>query len=102
MPKATLSAGSLWRRWEPHVHAPGTAFNDQFKGPDAWDRYLTTLERAVPVIRALAVTDYYRTDAYRRVRQEKDKGRLSNVELIFTTIEMRLAVSTVKGRWVHI
>jgi hypothetical protein len=27
-----ISAGSLWRRWEPHVHAPRTIFNNQFKG----------------------------------------------------------------------
>jgi len=27
-----LNSGSLWHRWEPHVHAPGTLLNNQFKG----------------------------------------------------------------------
>ena len=37
-----LSRGSEWRRWEPHVHAPGTVMNNQFSGPNAWDDYLQT------------------------------------------------------------
>jgi len=36
-----LSKGSEWRRWEPHIHAPGTVMNDQYKGPTAWDDYLS-------------------------------------------------------------
>ena len=54
-----LNAGSRWNRWEPHIHAPGTVFNNQFKGPNAWTNYLTSLEQATPIIRAIAVTDYY-------------------------------------------
>ena len=39
-----LSKGSEWRRWEPHIHAPGTVMNNQFSGPNAWGDYLTELE----------------------------------------------------------
>lgn len=56
-----LNRGSEWRRWEPHIHAPGTAMNNQFSGPDAWHDYLTALEQATPIIEAIAVTDYYVT-----------------------------------------
>ena len=49
-----LSRGSEWRRWEPHIHAPGTVMNNQFRGPTAWGDYLTALERATPVIEAIA------------------------------------------------
>lgn len=52
-----LNRGSEWRRWEPHIHAPGTVMNNQFSGPNAWDDYLTALEQATPVIEAIAVTD---------------------------------------------
>ena len=54
--------GSEWRRWEPHIHAPGTIFNNQFGGDDPWDKYLTTIETISPKIEAIAVTDYYVTD----------------------------------------
>jgi len=98
-----LNAGSLWHRWEPHVHAPGTLFNDQFSGEDPWGDYLSKLEDASPQIRALAVTDYYLTDAYEHVRMEKDKnGRLPNIDLIFPNVELRLDVGTTKGGWVNI
>jgi len=60
-----LSKGSEWRRWEPHIHAPSTVMNNQFGGLTAWGDYLTALERATPVIEAIAVTDYYVTDTYK-------------------------------------
>jgi hypothetical protein len=40
-----LNSGSRWHRWEPHVHAPGTVLNDQFKGADSWERYLSPGDR---------------------------------------------------------
>jgi len=39
-----LSRGAEWRRWEPHIHAPGTVMNNQFSGSNAWGDYLTELE----------------------------------------------------------
>jgi energy-coupling factor transporter ATP-binding protein EcfA2 len=97
-----LNSGSRWHRWEPHIHAPGTVLNDQFKGADSWERYLDALENATPPIRALGVTDYYSTEAYERVAEAKRNGRLPACDLIFPNVEMRLAVGTVKGKWVNI
>ena len=37
-----LLRGSVWRRWDLHVHTPGNALNDQFGG---WDEYLAAIER---------------------------------------------------------
>jgi hypothetical protein len=92
-----LNRGSEWHRWEPHIHAPGTVMNNQFTGPNAWDEYLTALERAKPVIEVVAVTDYYVTDTYREVLSHKATGRLPAVSLIFPNVELRLDVATIKG-----
>lgn len=98
-----LNAGSRWNRWEPHIHAPGTLFNNQFKGPNAWGDYLTSLEQATPTIRAIAVTDYYCTDTYQQVvRERADNGRLPQIALVFPNVELRLDVATVKERWTNI
>ena len=70
-----ITRGSEWHRWEPHIHAPGTAMNNQFTGPTAWDDYLTALEGATPLIEAIAVTDYYVTDTYEEVLRRKAAGR---------------------------
>ena len=97
-----LSRGSEWRRWEPHIHAPGTVMNNQFSGPNAWSDYLTALEQATPVIEAIAVTDYYVTDTYEEVLRHKAAGRLPSAKLVFPNVELRLDVATVKGGFVNL
>ena len=97
-----INKGSEWHRWEPHIHAPGTLMNDQFKGPTAWDDYVGALENAVPSISAIAVTDYYVTETYEQLLKYKEAGRLSNVELIFPNLELRLDVATAKGGFVNL
>jgi energy-coupling factor transporter ATP-binding protein EcfA2 len=97
-----ISRGSEWHRWEPHIHAPGTIMNNQFGGPNAWTDYLVALERAMPAIEAIAVTDYYVTDTYEAIRQYKAGGRLPAVQLIFPNVELRLDVATAKGGFVNL
>ena len=92
----------MWHRWEPHIHAPGTVLNNQYKGPNAWDRYLSTLESASPTIEAVAVTDYYVTDTYEDIVRFKNSGRLSAVELLFPNIELRLDAASSKGSFINI
>ena len=97
-----ISRGSEWRRWEPHIHAPGTVMNDQFFGPTAWHDYLSALEEATPTIEAIAVTDYYVTETYQEVLNYKNNGRLSSVKLVFPNVELRLDVATAKGGFVNL
>ena len=92
-----LNRGSQWNRWDPHIHSPGTVLNDQFKGDDAWSRYLDALEDEDPPIRAIGVTDYYVTNNYVKVRRFKEAGRLPDVQFIFPNVEMRLAVAGKSG-----
>ncbi|PHS63693.1 MAG: phosphotransferase [Thalassobium sp.] len=92
-----IKRGSEWRRWEPHIHAPGTILNNQFKGADPWDDYLSTLEDLTPKIEAIAVTDYYVTDTYEEFLKHKESGRLPSVSLVFPNIELRLDVAAKKG-----
>jgi len=92
-----LNRGSEWRRWEPHIHAPGTVLNNQFGGSNAWTNYLTALETAKPKIEAIAVTDYYVTDTYEEVVQQHIAGRLPGVKLIFPNVEVRLDMAARSG-----
>ena len=84
-----LTLGSIWRRWDPHIHAPGTTLNDQFGGADAWETYLSAVEASDPKIEVLGVTDYCLLDTYRAVLQHKASGRLADVTTIFPNIELR-------------
>ena len=97
-----LSKGSEWRRWEPHIHAPGTVMNNQYEGPTAWDDYLSALEGVTPTIQAIAVTDYYVLDTYEELLKHKAAGRLPEAKLIFPNLELRLDVATAKGGFVNL
>ncbi|ADV83159.1 TrlF family AAA-like ATPase [Terriglobus saanensis] len=92
-----IDRGSEWRRWEPHIHAPGTVLNNQFGGSDPWETYLQTLEALTPKIEAIGVTDYYITETYEEVVRHHRLGRLPNVQLIFPNVEMRLDVAARTG-----
>lgn len=94
--------GARWRRWEPHIHSPGTALNDGF-GATTLDQYLDAVEAAVPTVEALGVTDYLLTRKYEEVRTAKDVvGRLPDVALIFCNIEVRLTIETRSGSGVNL
>lgn len=69
-----ISSGSEWHRWEPHIHAPGTIFNNQFGATEPWVAYLTSLAGSTPEIEAIAVTDYYITGAYEEFLKHKAAG----------------------------
>ncbi|MPM46753.1 hypothetical protein SDC9_93459 [bioreactor metagenome] len=91
-----ITRGSEWHRWEPHIHAPGTVLNDQFK-PEDWSAYLEALNQAAPPIGAVAITDYYTTALYEEVCQYKKAGRLPDISLIIPNIEVRLDVAAKSG-----
>ncbi len=98
---SSFGRGSLWRRWDPHIHAPGTVLEDKFEGTDVWEEYLSRIESATPTVEALGITDYWSIDLYERVLAEKAKGRLPDVGLIFANVEMRLGIATSSGSAVN-
>ncbi|GAA0568086.1 TrlF family AAA-like ATPase [Halomonas salifodinae] len=89
--------GSKWHRWDPHIHAPGTVFNNQYRGDDAWEQFLTRVETSSPRIRALGITDYYSVDVYEDILAHRRAGRLAEVDLIFPNVELRYGIGTGKG-----
>lgn len=89
--------GSEWRRWDPHIHTPGTVLNDQYKGADPWEAFLSKVEGASPSIEALGITDYFGIDPYEKVCEFKRQGRLPNVGLVFPNVELRLGIETNRG-----
>jgi hypothetical protein len=97
-----VDRGSLWHRWDPHIHAPGTILSDHYPAADGWEQFLSRVETSDPPVRVLGVTDYYSTATYQAVKAHKEVGRLGNVELIFPNIELRLGVGTESGSPVNI
>lgn len=88
------SRGSLWHRWDPHIHAPGTAMNDQYGGDDPWSGFFSRVDQHQPAIRALGITGYFLVDTYEKASIAKAAGRLPGVQLLFPNVEIRLSLGT--------
>jgi len=85
------SRGSLWSKWDLHIHTPSSIVNDY--GGDTkeiWDRFIEDLEHLPPQFKAIGINDYIFIDGYRKVREAKLNGRLKNIDLILPVIELRL------------
>ena len=95
------AVGAVWRRWEPHIHTPGTAMNDNYKSASLSD-FLDRVEQAVPVVECLGITDYYLTRRYEEVRAAVASGRLPGVRMLFCNIELRLSIETKASKGVNI
>jgi hypothetical protein len=94
------SKGSIWHRWEPHIHIPGTILNDQFKNRNL-EEYCTLIDSLNPPIRTLGITDYYSIKSYERILDMKKQGYLKNVELIFANIELRFKIATASDKAIN-
>lgn len=88
--------GSVWRRWDPHVHLPGTARNNQF-GDMTVAAALDALAQRAPSIEVVGVTDYCTTDLFRAAQQAWEAGHGSGIATLFPNVELRLNVGVHGG-----
>lgn len=84
-----MSTGSLWNRWDLHVHTPASIVHN-YGGNDPWDRFLTDLRSLDPSFRVVGINDYYFLDGFKRVKEAFDRGDLPNLDLILPVIELRI------------
>lgn len=83
--------GSVWRKWDLHVHTPASIVQQYGGSSDEnWERFLTDLENLPDEFKVLGINDYLFLDGYERILTEKSRGRLDNIELILPVIELRL------------
>lgn len=93
-----LEKGSEWRRWELHIHTPGTQKNDNFDGTtsdDKWKKYYEDIDTYIgsgndPLknIAVIAITDYLSIDNYKKVIA--DNKLPTSIKLVLPNVEMRI------------
>ena len=97
--------GSVWSRWDLHVHTPETLKNDQYDGKspeEKWDNFYKAIASYVGdgtdpcrTIKAIGITDYLSIDNYLKVR---DEHRLPKcIELVLPNVEMRMSLIATKS-----
>ena len=87
-----LPMGSIWRKWDLHVHSPLSILNNHFPkcsdGTPDWEAYVTKLEETD--ISVLGITDYFTVEGFRAVLKFKEMGKLANICTVLPNIELRL------------
>ncbi|MGG4043073.1 TrlF family AAA-like ATPase [Bacillus smithii] len=94
MKKYLNSRGSIWRKWDLHVHSPASKLHNEFT---SWDEYFSALEN-LSDISVLGVTDYYSIEGYLKVLDYKKAGGLTNIDLILPNVELRIDTVTARER----
>ena len=84
------SAGSVWRRWDLHLHAPGTKMSSGFGTSDgaAMKVYVDKLEESD--VQAFGITDYFSFDTYFAVLEAYETAYPDGKKLFIPNIEFRL------------
>lgn len=99
-----LREGSVWRKWDLHIHSPATAMNNLFVGAteqEKWEKYITALE-ALGEYGALGITDYLSISGYMRVREFRSQGRLGNIGEVFPNVELRILPVTAHEKAINL
>jgi ABC-type lipoprotein export system ATPase subunit len=94
--------GSLWRRWDLHLHAPGTKLANSFGNPDGatLKAYVEKLEASDVYV--FGIADYFSFDSYFAVRNAYQAAYPESKKLIIPNIEFRLTETISKdARHVH-
>lgn len=95
---ANYGIGSVWRRWDLHVHTPETALASEFGD---WEEYLSAIEAQTEVT-VIGVTDYYSITNYERMLRERADGRLGNIDLLIPNIEFRITPQTANNKGINL
>ncbi|MDR3214455.1 MAG: hypothetical protein LBT71_11140 [Azoarcus sp.] len=84
------SKGSIWRKWDLHIHTPASLLHRYGADTDAWDKFIDALSKLPPEFKVLGINDYLFIDGYKRILEAKNAGKLPNIDLILPVIELRL------------
>src|SRR3990172_3243964 len=85
--------GSERRRWDLHIHTPGTALNDRYED---WNGFVIALS-ACQDVTVVGVTDYLDIANYLKVRELHQLGKLPHTSLVIPNIEFRVLPATGKN-----
>ena len=87
--------GSLWRKWDLHVHAPGTKLNDNYEDSDeGWKEFCQVL--ADSDVEAFGITDYFSLGTFFRCRELFHTLHPESKKVLFPNVELRLNESVNK------
>lgn len=80
--------GSEWRKWDLHVHSPGTKLSDGYDPDPSFERFVDILERSD--VQAFGITDYWSLDNFFAVKESFERKYPHSKKVLFPNLELRL------------
>ena len=83
--------GSEWRKWDLHVHTPGTKLCDGYESkgglPD-WDRFCKHIYESD--VHGIGIADYFSLDGFFSFKENYDRLYPDSEKVLFPNLEVRL------------
>lgn len=98
-----FKSGSLWRKWDLHLHTPETKLNDQYQdktGKNIWDIFCEKIENSD--VDVFGITDYFSIDGYNKFISEFKKKYPKSHKVFFPNIEFRIESKNYNGDHIQI
>ncbi len=89
---ATKTIGSIWSRWDLHVHTPASIIEHYGKKDNIWEDFIADLNKLPENVSVLGINDYLFLEGYEKVKKYFDEGKLPKIKKIFPVIELRLKI----------
>lgn len=86
-----FSRGSEWRKWDLHVHPPGTKLSDGYKRKSEdldWDRFCKSIHDSD--VEAFGITDYFSFDSFFAFKENYQRLYPESHKIFFPNLELRL------------
>jgi hypothetical protein len=86
--------GSIWRKWDLHIHTPFTKLNDNYiqqDGEDLWVTFCNKIENSD--VEILGITDYFCANNYFTFIEKHKELYPNSKKVFFPNVEFRLEVS---------
>jgi hypothetical protein len=80
--------GAEWRKWDLHVHAPGTKLNDGYGKPSPWDAFCRLVEDSDVAV--IGITDYFSLDSFFETMAAHAQRHPTSEKVFFPNLELRL------------
>ncbi len=83
--------GSEWRKWDLHLHAPGTKLNDGYQksgGEPDWQQFCQIIHDSD--VAAIAIADYFSLDSYFTAVEKYQEAFPDDDKLFLPNLELRL------------
>lgn len=91
--------GSEWRKWDLHVHVPGTKLSDAYdknNGQPDWNRFAEALENSDVAV--FGITDYFSADQSIAFIKHFKKVYPHSAKLLLVNVELRLNETVSRDR----